>query len=310
MNVLSLFDGMSCGQVALERAGIPIERYLASEIDKYAIQVTQHNYPATEQLGDVCGVSAAALPDIDLMMGGSPCQSLSIANRQTESGLVQGKSILFWEFHRLLQEVSPKYFLLENVASMKNADKDTISSALGVEPITINSSLVSAQQRKRHYWTNIPNITQPEDKGIYLKDILETGYTEKLKSYCITATYARACPQDCFNHSQRQMIFNKPVRVAKINKGGQGERIYSIDGKSISLSANSGGLGRTSGLYEIGEYVRRLTPVECERLQTVPDNYTDVDVTNAQRYKMLGNGWTVDVIVHIFGEIAEARLVA
>ena len=302
MNVLSLFDGMSCGQIALRRAGIEYDNYFASEIDKYAIQIAQKNYQDTIQLGDIHNIKTEKLPKVDILLGGSPCQSLSKAKRQKESGLKKGQSVLFWEYLRILNAVKPKYFLLENVASMKKTDRDSISNSLGVEPILINSALLTAQQRKRYYWTNIEGVEQPKDRKVYLKDILENGYTEKLKSYCIIATYSRACPEDYFFHGQRQLVFNKPVRVGTIGNGGQGERIYYIGGKSVCLSANGGGWGAKTGLYEIKEHVRRLTPIECERLQTVEDNYTE-GVSNAQRYKMLGNGFTVDVIVHILNNL-------
>ena len=305
MNVLSLFDGISCGQIALNRAGIKYDKYYASEIDKNAIKVTMANYPDTIQLGDIKNVKASDLPKIDLLMGGSPCTSLSIAKRQKESGLEKGESVLFWEYVRLLKECKPKYFLLENVASMKNTDKDKISEILNVQPITINSSLVSAQMRKRHYWTNIPNITQPEDKHIYLKDILEHGYTEKDKSYCITATYPRACLKDYIEFGQRQLVFNKPIKIGLCgNSDSQGNRVYHIDGKSVSLVANGGGKGAKTGLYEtLKGYCRKLTALECEKLQTIPEKYTDKDLSENQRIKLLGNGWTVDVIVHILKNI-------
>ena len=193
MNVLSLFDGMSCGQQALQRSGIQVTNYYASEIDKYAIQITQKNYPKTIQIGSVIDVKAEDLPQIDLLIGGSPCQNLSFAG--TRKGLTtkenieihslelymqlksdgfkfEGQSYLFWEYMRLLKETKPKYFLLENVVMGKKWQK-VFSDAIGCEPIMINSSLVSAQTRKRLYWTNIPNITQPQDMEIYLKDILE-----------------------------------------------------------------------------------------------------------------------------------------
>ena len=282
-------------------------KYYASEIDKYAISITQKNHPDTIQLGDIKELDATKFEGVDLLIGGSPCQSLSIAKRQKESGLQKGESTLFWEYVRVLKECKPKFFLLENVASMKNIDRDKISEVIGVQPIKINSALVSAQQRKRYYWTNIPGITQPEDKEIYLKDILESGDTEKLKAYCVTATYSRACPRDYFMKGQRQLIFKKPVRIGKIGKGGQGQRIYHTNGKSVSLSAHGGGQGAKTGLYEIKEEVRRLTPIECERLQTVPDNYTE-GVSNTQRYTMLGNGWTVEVIKHIFKHLPEGFL--
>ena len=308
MNILSLFDGISCGQVALQRAGIKYDKYFASEIDNNAIKVTQNRYPNTIQLGCVKGVFAKDLPQIDLIMGGSPCTSLSVAARQKESGLEKGESVLFWEFIRVLKEVKSKYFLLENVASMKNTDKNKISEVMGVEPITINSSLVSAQMRKRHYWTNIPNVTQPQDKDILLKDILGKGYTEKDKAYCLTATYTRACMGDYLDYKQRQLIWNKPIKVAVHGgKDSQGNRVYSIDGKSVSLTANGGGKGAKTGLYEVLKgYARKLTALECERLQTMPEGYTDVGLSENQRIKLLGNGWTVDVISHLLKNIPES----
>jgi DNA (cytosine-5)-methyltransferase 3A len=167
----------------------------------------------------------------------------------------------------------------------------------------INASLVSAQQRKRLFWTNIEVIEQPKDRNIYLKDVLEKGgFTEKMKSYALTATYSSACPRDYFLKSSRQLIFNKPVRVRQLNKGGQGDRVYSIDGKSVCLSANGGGRGAKTGLYKIKDHVRKLTPIECERLQGLPDNYTK-GVSNTQRYKCLGNAFNVDVVAHILKNI-------
>ena len=302
MNILSLFDGISALQVALNRAGIKYDKYFASEIDKYAIQITQKNYPNTIQLGDVTNIKGSDLPHIHLLCGGSPCQSLSCAAGQKESGLEKGKSVLFWEYVRVLNECQPDFFIYENVASMKQSDKDRITEVLGVEPIIINSALVSAQQRKRLYWTNINGIEQPEDKHIRLKDILANeGYTDKEKSYCITARYSGAHYSD-IPKCQRQMIFTKPIRVSTIGKGGQGERVYNIDGKSICLSANGGGRGAKTGLYEIKEYIRKLIPIECERLQTFPDNYTE-GISDTQRYKCLGNSFTVDVIAHIIKNI-------
>jgi DNA (cytosine-5)-methyltransferase 3A len=298
MNVLSLFDGISCGMVALERAGIEVNNYYASEIDKYAIEISKNNYPKIIQLGSVTDINFMELPKIDLLIGGSPCQDLSIAKRSGK-GLDGEKSGLFYKYVEALETLKPKYFLLENVASMKNSDKDKISQILGVAPIMINSTLLSAQQRKRYYWTNISSVILPEDKNIYLKNILEHGCTDRLKNYCITATYSRAGNlKDYFEFRQRQIVFDKPERIAQIGKGGQGDRIYSIDGKSVSLSANGGGRGAKTGLYYTDIGVRKLTPIECERLQTLPDNYTE-GVSNSQRYKMLGNGWTVDVIAHI-----------
>lgn len=175
MRILSLFDGISCGQLALRRAGVRIDKYYASEIDKFAIKITQTNFPNTIQLGDVNDIDFTKfIGKIDLLMGGSPCQDLSVA-KQNRKGLEGERSGLFYKYIEALTTIKPKYFLLENVASMKKKDKDTITSIIGVEPVMINSALVSAQQRKRYYWTNIKGIVQPEDKRIFLKDIIEGG---------------------------------------------------------------------------------------------------------------------------------------
>jgi len=235
MNVLSLFDGMSCGQIALDRAGIGVTNYYASEIDKYAIQVTQHNYPNTIQIGDVAQVKGIDLPKIDLLIGGSPCQGFSFAGKQLN--FCDQRSKLFFEFARLLKETNPKYFLLENV-KMKKEYQDIISKYLGVEPITINSALMSAQNRIRLYWTNIPRSKQPEDNYIYLKDILEHGVVDRDKSYCIDANYFKGGNlKQYFEKSRRQLVFEKPERICSYGKGGQGQRVYNENGKSVTLSA-------------------------------------------------------------------------
>lgn len=307
-NVLSLFDGGSMAYPAIIMAGVPERaiKYYAVELDPYARIVGDHRvHNLVRPVNDVQLLSGYNFPQVDLLIAGSPCTSLSIAKRQKESGLYKGESMLFWEFVRIWKESKPKYWLLENVASMKASDRDIITETLGVEPIFINSSKLSAQSRKRYYWTNIPNVEVPEDKGIILKDILESGDTDRLKSYCVTATYNRACAQDYFLHGQRQMVFDKPVRVATIGKGGQGERVYHSQGKSVTLSANGGGRGAKTGLYEIKGLIRKLTPLECERLQTLPDGWTDVGLSDAQRYKIIGNGFTVDVIAHILSYIPE-----
>mgnify|MGYP000259421422 CR=1 FL=1 len=503
MNVLSLFDGMSCGRIALERLGIQVDNYYASEIDKYAIQVSQANYPDIIQVGDVTELDTSTLPKIDLIMGGSPCQGFSFAGKQL--AFDDPRSALFFEFVRCVEELKPKYFLLENVR-MKKEYLDVISEYMGVEPIMINSALVSAQNRVRFYWTNIPGIEQPEQRGIVLRDILETQTNEKPvkdternqrhyrnddeKSLCMTATMYKgagnngmtlvqqkpvkvgmnveqvkvrkheveinslqyllremkkesgktnkqiaeetntpitkvehwfrtdssfAIPSDDIWFRLREVlgietdVFDKqvmefeyrdgvyeskqrvysengksptltagnkeqyiethdtPKRVGTIKDGSQGDRIYSEDGKGITLNAQSGGTAGSGNMlvetisvdkekkqltikeatkkgyttiqdgdcfdmtfpnsktrrgrnmkhksncltaanydymrYEHSDkeqqvYWRKLTPVECERLQTVPDNYTN-HVSNTQRYKMLGNGWTIEVIAHI-----------
>lgn len=407
IRVLSLFDGISCGRVALERAGIPVETYYASEIDKYAMSVAQAMYPDIIQIGDVCKIDFTQyVGKIDMIIGGSPCQDLSIA-KQNRQGLQGERSRLFWEYIKALTIIKPKYFLLENVASMKNEDRDAITAVLrGIYPETecvmINSALVSAQQRKRYYWTNW-HVEQPQDKGILLKDILESGtgctaehYAQKIcntpdkantlmardykgfgnqrtngvlepvgcrmigrktdengvrhddwdtkaqqrieinknpqKANCISTVSKDSMvaepitkrsmsnlrmPEDKANcllstswkGAQTNGMTNIPVRIGTIPEtiGSQGSRIYYVRGKSVSLNANGGGGGAKTGLYKIdlpdGDYiVRKLTPVECERLQTLPDGWT-AGVSNTQRYKALGNGWTVDVIAHIFKQI-------
>ena len=326
MNVLSLFDGISCARVALERAGIKIDTYYASEIDKYAIQISQKNYPDIVQLGDIknikCYLDRAVDYDdedsttifinnsmfgevdrIDLICGGSPCQDLSIA-KKNRKGLDGERSGLFWEYVRILKEVKPKYFILENVASMPKEAKQVITEALGVEPIMINAALVSAQNRKRLFWTNIPNVAQPEDRGIMLKDILlPESYTEYDKSFSLTASYNDAVLWNSIERSQRTMVRNKPIKVGQFNKGGQGQRVYSIDGKSVTLSALGGGWGAKTGLYKIKDYARKLEPIECERLQGLPDNYTDGVKSKNERRKCLGNAFNVDVVSHILSNI-------
>jgi DNA-cytosine methyltransferase len=334
MNVLSLFDGMSCGQLALQRAGIQVENYYAAEIDKYAIKVTQANFPSTVQLGDVTAVDPDSLPNIDLLIGGSPCQGFSFAGKQLNFD--DPRSKLFWEYVRLLKALKPKYFLLENV-KMKKESMNVITEALGVEPIFINSNLVSAQNRQRYYWTNIPVDKLPDDKGIVLADILEDGHVDRDKSHCIDANYFKGGNlKSYFEKHRRQLVFSKDgmchVGDAGISdKYAYVNRVYHPSGKGPSLVAsdgghlqpkilqkgrgfNKGGLkaqdGKTPTIstsswqhnnhltYDEGMTWRKLTPLECERLQTVPEGYTD-HVSNTQRYKMLGNGWTVDVVSHI-----------
>lgn len=314
MKVLSLFDGISCGMVALERAGIEVERYVAYEIEPNAIKISQKNYPQIEHCGDVTTADFKQYEGFDLLIGGSPCQDLSIAN-QNGKGLMGERSGLFWQYVRALETIRPKYFLLENVASMKKKDKEEITQILGVEPIMINSALVSAQQRKRLYWTNIKNITQPIDKEIFLKDIIldESILPCALrtrKDY--TGSYKRLEVKkdgkaNSITSVATDSMYCKPIRIGHYNSGGQGDRIYSVSGKSVSLSANGGGRGAKTGLYRIdlpdGDYiVRKLSPVECERLQTLPDGYTE-GIADSNRLKVLGNGWTVDVIAHIFASL-------
>ena len=372
MNVLSLFDGMSCGQIALDRLGIKVDMYLAAEIDKYAMSIAKKNYPNTVHLGDVTKLRGMDLPKIDLLMGGSPCQGFSFAGKQLNFD--DPRSALFFEFVRLLKETKPKYFMLENVR-MKQEYQDIISEHLGVKPIMINSSLLSAQNRVRLYWTNIPNIEQPEDKGIVLKDVLEGGVSVKGaakrnqvtkrgieaqlnirkddKSNCVVASWPHKL-NGCVEYRPCELKeFNKDstchhAATATDIKGNESiKRVYADSGKSPTVTTMGGGhrepkvlcgawrgryikdgkrqdhkgsvAGKTEQRLEIRQdgktntlttvqkdnvvvvppTYRKLTPLECERLQTVPDDYTE-GVSNTQRYKMLGNGWTVDVIKHIF----------
>jgi DNA-cytosine methyltransferase len=377
INVLSLFDGMSCGQIALNKVGIEYENYFASEIDKYAIQVAKHNYPNTKHIGSVVDVKGSDLPKINLLIGGSPCQGFSFAGKQLNFD--DPRSKLFFEFVRLKNECNPTYFLLENV-KMKKEYQDVITEHLGVEPIEINSNLLSAQNRKRIYWTNIPGVSIPNDKGILLKDIVHENADNHLsekeidymlrssgkwspstnnrfetylnyherKAHCLTANLNKGVPYNCFFEilseyivpfDKTLQILDKEVQRGKVGyfrKDSQANRVYYIHDKAITLTGEAGGGAAKMGQYLFGcitpdriekrqngqkfndgkkfytltaqdkhgvlieGYIRKLTPIECERLQTVPDNYSAI-VSNSQRYKMLGNGWTVDVITHIFG---------
>jgi len=314
INVLSLFDGMSCGQIALERAGIKVDNYYASEIDPYAIKITMKNYPKTIQLGSITEWRKWDIPKPDIICGGSPCQGFSFSGKGLNFN--DPRSKLFFEFADILKHYHPKVFLLENVI-MKADSNDVISSMLGdlypeciqqsqlfkagrLEPIMINSALVSAQNRERLYWTNIKGVVQPEDKGILLKDILESGETERgieqqinirkdEKSNCVVGT---------FPHKLNGVAFCKQIGEAGSKGKDSFNRVYSVDFKGPTLTAICGG-HQEPKISEDNIHWRKLTVLECERLQTVPDNYTD-GVSNSRRYHALGNGWTVDVIAHIF----------
>ena len=357
MNVLSLFDGMSCGRIALERAGIKIDKYFASEIDKYAIKVSKNNYPDTIHLGDVQNIQAEdgwletdvkdsdgveRAVQIDLLIGGSPCQGFSFAGKRLNFD--DPRSKLFWEFVRLLKELKPRYFLLENVR-MNQRSQDIITEALGVQPVPINSSLVSAQNRKRLYWTNIP-FKYPTDKGVLMRDILEdtpqeftamsSNFVERNKdSGCLVSEekdkasnlsameYVKNGRQGDYircdsstgkpNFIQTQLKLDLQAQEAKTGLRLAGHatnlkghdyvrRVYHTDGKAPTLCAASGGNLEPKTLASDTKW-RKLTPLECERLQTVPDDYTK-GVSNTQRYKMIGNGWTVDVVAHIFKNLS------
>lgn len=292
MKVISLFDGMSCGQIALERLGFK-PQYFASEIDKYAIQVTQKNYPNTFQIGDVRNIHGGLFGQVDLVIAGSPCQGFSNAGKGLN--FEDPRSALFFEFVRILEQCKPKYFLLENVR-MKKEWQDVISGYLGVEPIRINSNLLSAQNRDRFYWTNIPFAGDLTDRGILLRDVIEGGFVDKNKSFCIDANYFKGGNlKQYFNKSRRQLVF-----VFQKGRGKNPTGFRALDGKTPSLTSSRWEQNNFAAMEGLGGkiFYRKLTPVECERLQTVDDNYTQ-NVSNSQRYKMLGNGMTVDVIVEL-----------
>lgn len=326
MNVLSLFDGMSCGQIALERAGIKINKYFASEIKKHAIKVTQHNYPNTIQLGNIKNIKGITLPKIDLIIGGSPCQDFSLANNN-RAGLQGMKSSLFYEYIRLLKECKPDYFLLENV-NMEIEDKKIITDLLGVYPVEINSALVSAQNRVRLYWTNIPGetktlfgneISQPEDKKIMLKDILENGYTDREKSRAILESEERPLknPNNMIhrymNTGFTTLVFKDKETYLRVKEATKLGYIDVARGQCVDLSYpksktrrgrlmedKSNCLLRKNEYYIFtGEDIRYFTQTELEKLQTVPVGYTKI-LSRNEAACLLGDGWTVDVIVHIF----------
>ena len=305
MNVLSLFDGISCARVALDRAGIEVNAYMASEIEKNAIKISHKNYPDIIRVGSVVDLEVEG--QIDLLIGGSPCQDLSIAKKDRK-GLGGDRSGLFWEYARIKKECKPQWFILENVASMPKADRDIITEEMGVEPVMFNASLVSAQSRKRLFWTNIP-FTLPEDRGIMLKDILQPDgeVDERMvmdgKAYCLTATYSHANTTEAGVKNSVERKQRTMVKLGHIgNSDAQANRVYDTDGKSATLSANGGGLGAKTGLYQSNDQIRKLTPIECERLQGLPDNYTE-GVAITHRYKCLGNAFNVDVVAHILSRV-------
>lgn len=292
LRVKSFFDGMSGGRESLKRMGIPVKSYKAYEIDKYAITIAKKNHPDIDHMGDVREAKNIE-GEADLILGGSPCQGFSFAGKQLN--FEDPRSKLFFNFVDAIKTIKPKYFLLENV-NMKKEYLDIISSYMGVEPIRINSDLLSAQRRDRWYWTNIPNIEQPKDAGIKLEDILEEGFTDRMKSYCLDANYFKGGnPEQYFKKSRRQLVFNYS---SSGRSNGKVEGRFSYSDKALTLCAGGYSSRATTGVFLNDMHWRKLSPIECERLQTFPDNYTE-GVSNTQRYKMLGNGWTVDVICHI-----------
>jgi len=305
INVLSLFDGISGAQVALNRANIEYDTYIASEIDKNAMEVTNKNYPNTIQLGDVYHINKYDLPEIDLLIAGSPCQGFSWAGKRLNFD--DPRSKLFFEFDKLLNKLQPKYFMLENVV-MAEESIQVINTCLGVDPIKINSSLVSAQNRRRLYWTNIPNVSQPDDRGIKLEDVVEPdALIDREKAHAIIGSIGRTTHREYFKKHQEQMVYIATM-LSNIYGGFKEKRPRVHLGKSATIRTASGGghipsliiegVEKEFLLEDFKSFIRKVTPLECERLQTLPDNYTE-GCSNTQRYKMIGNGFTVDVVAHI-----------
>ena len=281
MRILSLYDGISCAMLALKRAGISVSRYVAYEIDKYAVACSKANWPGIEHRGNVIGADFSEFAGFDIVLGGFPCQDLSRAGRL--AGLKGKRSVLFWYLVEAIKIVHPRYFLVENNVGMPKEAENTITEALGVAPIQIDSALVSAQSRKRLYWTNIPGVEQPEDRGILLKDILEDRVPLKYIHSRLAVDYLfRAKMNQRFI---QDAIRNKSICITANFCKGVPYNVIKIDG---------GRLGTT--------YYRKLTPTECERLQTLLEGYTGM-LSDTRRYKAIGNGWTVDVVAHILNYI-------
>ncbi len=328
MITLSLFDGMSCGQLALQKLGVEPELYMASEIDAAAIKVTQRNFPKTKQLGDVTRVDPKRIARPDLLIGGSPCQGFSFAGNQLNFEHPESK--LFFEYARLLDELKPRLFLLENVV-MKKEYEDVISNTLGVKPVLINSNLITAQNRKRLYWTNIEGIGQPEDKKIGWGQVREHGvkaqkhyYTHKAMQWLANESIKKGRPLTIHRDDEKMQMLEanhhkkyssqRFFAVADYDEGIDTSKfpVYGGDDPEsgpIKIELKNGQLfatkdGKEHAITRPGDLpdgkfgLRYVTPLECERLQTVPDGYSS-PVSDTQRYRMLGNGWTVDVISHI-----------
>ena len=288
MKVLSLFDGISCGMVALERAGIPVERYVAYEIEPNAIKISQKNYPQIEHCGDVTVADFTQYMGFDAVIAGSPCQSFSITTSKNRTHL-QGKSRLFWEFVRAMKEVQPRWFLFENVASMSDEVKQIISDVLGCQPIFVDSEDFSAQSRGRYYWTNIPvDLIHFVKNTQVLADVLQEDVPEK---------YFYDCEFDFLGYDKTVCA------ILHINGHDILKRVNSPFAKCQTLTCVSGGHQQKKVLVD--GRCRKLTPLEYERLQTLPDGYTE-GISDGARYTAIGNGWTVDVIAHIFKGLKEA----
>jgi len=302
MNVLSLFDGMSCGRIALDRAGIKIDKYYSSEIKDYAIKVANINYPMDKKyrLGDITKIKTTNLPNIDLLIGGSPCQDFSGANKE-RLGTKGLKSGLFYEYVRILKEATPKYFLLENVR-MKKEHQNIISELLGCEPIVINSELVAPHLRHRLYWTNISFYEMPKDKGLCLNDFLMQGYSDRRKARTLLESDSRPLSTPIkmchryFNTGFTTLIFKSEEHFNIIKKHFdiyfKGKSAKEIDLLIVDMDLS---------LYD---GVRYMTNTEREACQTVPIGYTNT-LTQNEAACILGDGWTVDVIAYIFSHISK-----
>lgn len=356
LKVISLFDGCGMAYQAIKDCGFKVDKYYSSEIDEYSIKIAKKNHPDIIHIGDITKVDFSQFKDedIDLVIGGSPCQGFSIAGKKLNFQDERSKLILY--YFEAIEKIKPKRFLLENVIMDKSC-KNEISRILGVRPIQINSKLLTAQNRERLYWTNILNVELPVDKKIYLKDIIQSGAVDRDKSYCICSNYDKFGSdqfnlKEYFTKSRRQILFDKPLKVGNIGCDSQGQRVYDIRGKSSTLTSGGGGQGGKTGLYCIAQrgrniidgkrmdekgakctqrleprfdgktnclttvqkdnyifkidgedyIIRKLTPIECERLQGLTDNYTE-GVSNNKRYTMIGNGFTVPVISHILKNI-------
>jgi len=287
MNVLSLFDGISCGQIALQRSCIDVGVYYASEINKYAIAVAQHNYPDTVQLGDVTKISANDLPYIDLLIGGSPCQGFSTSGKK--QGFDDPRSKLFFEFVRLRNKLNPTYWMLENV-SLKKEYVDIINYHLGVSPVKINSSLLSAQNRKRLYWANF-EISQPQNSEINLVDILDLDGKELRKAFIVSRRLNEHGKRDDYNKSIPY------THCLEVNEGNKSNCLTTFEKDNVLTSMP---LGRHRDAFKRKLPFRYYTLNEYCKLQTVPEDYFSGVVLQSQAKRLLGNGWTVDVIAHIF----------
>ena len=335
MKVLSLFDGMACGMLAMQSAGVKVDRYVAFEIDKYAIQTSSHNFPMIEHRGDVFQADFSEFRGFDFLVGGSPCTFWSVAqknNRETEASGMGWE--LFSQYNRALREAQPMFFIYENNKSMSNAIRESITATFGFEPICINSALVSPQNRWRLYWVGKRNpdgtysrvhVDQPEDLGILLRDVLDAepfGET-KDKAYALTASYWKGQPHNKILAKSQRTHIAEPVNIiaeavewddegkptkAKSGDDGKIYTVYEVKVGHITIKGEDYPVKLADGFY----IIRKLTVRECKRLQTVPEWY-EFPVSDTQAYKMLGNGWTVEVIAHLIeatqaGEIEEEQL--